>query len=455
MARQLNLDRDQLDSCYETSGRIVSHAMKYIDRHSSVAVERATLMCLGFGCDVAGARLAKAVVSRLTKDQLRLGVATWWGRALVGTKEEPISLAEKLGRGKIKWESLPEVPAAAIRKETESRLSIKFQRKGPPLFDGIAKQQLALRLAESKPRKFAGLSEEALKMGANLVVAELVHKKYFQEDFPCDDLGEVFKNLQGMRVVATIKGLSLPEQLLLSFHYGVGALQLDNWSSLLLGDLEPKRALIDHCFALLLAKFSSPFLMNDSTSFKTSSPKKVRPHQWLAILLLYEQLASGQGFPLERLMFASSPIVGEGAKDFRNTLAFAQVLRETFPQSLLWYELPQMDPLQFFVGSFADHDFLIAPSQATLKQGLQMMEQMDGISQEFSLSSYGAIAREANLVVEQTFKLLKKMEHLTLWKSLEQDLLVSKEHPKAVEGEGVFQKSYHYWNPILRASEQA
>ncbi|MDP2599191.1 MAG: lysine 5,6-aminomutase subunit alpha, partial [Deltaproteobacteria bacterium] len=114
MARQLNLDRDKLDGCYQVSGQIVSFASKYIDRHSSPSVERATLMLLGIEGDYRGKHLASWLVESLTKDQLRLGASYWWGRALLsplGAREDPKNLAEKLGRGKIKWSDIPDAPS--------------------------------------------------------------------------------------------------------------------------------------------------------------------------------------------------------------------------------------------------------------------------------------------------------------------------------------------------------
>lgn len=68
------------------------------------------------------------------------------------------------------------------------------------------------------------------------------------------------------------------------------------------------------------------------------------------------------------------------------------------------------------------------------------MTAAQNISQEFSLGPHGKIAREAHVILEQCWKQLKKIDHLTLWKFFDGNKTLGKE--------GVFQKSYHYWNPV-------
>lgn len=455
LARQLNLNRDQLDQCYHAAERLVSHAAKYLDRHSSRAVERASLLLLGVEGDYRGVPLATLLVETLTKDQLRLGAAYWWGRAVLGTKLPPAEVAEKLARQKIKWSELPEVAPPTIRKEMEHAAKESLHRfekhkSHKNFWQPTHYPRLALRLTDGKAKRLPAAAAEWHKKGAQILVLDSPNKKFFEETFESAELAPAFHDLKEIPAIAVLRGLSLPEQTWLAVSRGVQTLSPEGWLAALSGEVDSKRALIDLSFALSLAKKGGAHLFSEHSLFGEKFSQHFQMPYLLATLLLYEQLAVRQGVSLENIVLSASAAGSGAANDFANLLAGTQVLREMFPQSFLWYRLASpLNPFSFLAATMTEQDVLeVSPEE--LPRAKEWLKNLEGIGRDLSLNTYGRIGRQAHQILEQTYKILKQMEHQTLWKVFDDDFLKTKvSGAKNLGQEGVFQKSYHYFNPVV------
>lgn len=470
MARQLNLDRDQLDQCYDTAQHIVSHAAKYLDRHSSRAVERASLLLLGVEGEYRGVPLATLLVETLTKDQLRLGAVYWWGRAVLGLKQpaeaaasrlaagprEKMELAEKLGRGKLKWSELPEVNPQVIKKEMEQAAKEsmhRFEKSAGSRKNFWQRSQgprLAVRLTDGKAKRLPAAVHEWHKKGAGVVVVDCPNKKFFEETFESAELTPAFHDLKEIPAVAVLRGLSLPEQTWLAHSHGLRTISPEGWLAALTGEVDSKRALIDLSFSLSLSKKGSLHLFSEHALFGEKFPRHFHMPHLLATLLLYEQLAVRQGVGFENIVLSSSPVGDAPEKDFAPLLAGTQILREMFPQSFLWYRpAPGPDPFSFLAAVMTEQDVLeVSPEE--LPRAKEWLKNLEGIARDLSLNTYGRIGRQAHQILEQTYKILKQMELQTLWKVFDEDFLKTKiPGGKNLGQEGVFQKSYHYFNPVV------
>ncbi|OGQ47024.1 MAG: hypothetical protein A3H42_04190 [Deltaproteobacteria bacterium RIFCSPLOWO2_02_FULL_46_8] len=449
MTRQLNLDRDKIEYCYDLSSQIVSHAAKYIDRHSSPAVERATLILLGVDGTYRGQSLASLMVGKLTKDQLRMGIANWWGRALFASKEEPNVLAEKLARGKIKWSDLPEAPPSEIRKRTTQLAEAGFQkwsdlRKKQDLllrFETV-RPALGVQFQESKPKKIPQLAEQWREKGIVFQIAKLQSRDFLKEEFPVESLKIAWGSLASSKTVVVAEGLSLPEQTLLAMEAGLPAVVLDALVPILKGEIDAKRSLIDQSFALSLCSVFPMQILN--------LPVDLKGPQLLAHLLIYEQLARRQGVSFEKVMLSFYPAQEKG---LIASLSFAQVLREMFSKSPLWYSLPEKpDPFSLITARVADLDVVLSLASSEIAtQTALWLKETEGLSDALVVNTHGRIGREAHLLLDQTWKTLRHMHQATLWKALEDMALAPA--TQAVGGEGVFQKSFHYWNPVSKLLE--
>ncbi|MDO8527644.1 MAG: lysine 5,6-aminomutase subunit alpha [Deltaproteobacteria bacterium] len=468
MARQLNLDRDQLDHCYEIASLIVSNAFKYIERHSSPAVERTTLMLLGVDGHHRGVPYSSLMVEKLTKDQLRLGSAHWWGKAVLGLKEDPKILAEKLARGKIKWNDIPEVGHQEIKKLTTRMAEEGIQhlnrirRQTPDFFIDHRSTcpHLALRLKDRKARRFSGKINDAKKWGVALGVLDLQSDDFRRDVWHSEDWQRALRDAKEFKAVPAVSGLSTPEQTCFALQSGFGAVRSDGWSDLLKGEVDARRALVDHSFVLNLVSKWNARILSGHADFLEKNPN-TKPYQLLALLLLYEQMARRQGVDFRNIMLSVSLTPAVASGDLSSQFAFLQVVREMFSQSPLWFRVPSPStPFHFLVASFTEQDVMevAVENEVSVKQAGQALKTTTGIHEEIALNTHGKIGREAHLLLDQTWKCLKEIQHKTLWKVFETDML-TKDIP-SLQGpglEGIFQKSFHYWNPVasmLRKEEE-
>lgn len=113
--RKLNLDRDKIDLCRNIASRIATPVERYIERHSTTSIESMVLNIFGAEGEPGGATIANIVVDKLSRDNLRLGVAWWFAKALVHTRLGVKELAQKIARGEVKFDDIPDVPAEKIK----------------------------------------------------------------------------------------------------------------------------------------------------------------------------------------------------------------------------------------------------------------------------------------------------------------------------------------------------
>jgi len=107
--RKLNIDYDKISQCRELAGKIIKPIHKYVERHSTLSIESATLSLLGFETFPRKEPIADLIITRLGKERLRQGVCTWVGQALIHTKLPPKTLGLKLAHGKIHVQDIPNI----------------------------------------------------------------------------------------------------------------------------------------------------------------------------------------------------------------------------------------------------------------------------------------------------------------------------------------------------------
>ena len=114
MANKLTLDRDRIDACRDLAQAIVRPVQKYIQLHSTCAVERATLRLLGINDSKDTSQserypLANQVVDRIEKHKLALGVSFWMGLAKLAHPDlSLLDIAHKVKTGEIDLNTLSE-----------------------------------------------------------------------------------------------------------------------------------------------------------------------------------------------------------------------------------------------------------------------------------------------------------------------------------------------------------
>ncbi len=281
MSRQLNLDRDKIDHCFELASHIVSQAAKYIDRHSTVGIEAATLLAMGVEGEHQGRSIASLLVESLTRDQLRLGAAAWWGRALLAgggttdngqrtTDQKQRELAEGIIKGKIKWEELPEAHPSEIKKETQRLIEAAFQNwtkiyaSLPPfrMTFSNSRPRLGFRFAESKPKRLLSFMQEIPKESDSFSVLRLLSPND-------EDLKPILENLKRDDSILALEGLAMPERMILALDKGVQGMELDGFYPFIQKEIAPERSLTDFNFSLSLCARRGIYLLSPPSYLRT------------------------------------------------------------------------------------------------------------------------------------------------------------------------------------------
>ena len=443
--RKLNLDRDRIDDCIKIAARIVSHAQKYIDRHSTRAVEIATLQCLGLTETWKDRLLADWVISKLTKDQLRCGAAFWWGTALVSEKGTPREIAEAIARGKLKWEKISRAPHHEIRNKLKGSAPAAWQKnfrrelRGPrPEFvlgQPLENYKKWLKKSRSHvaavmvtwPTPKEALRESRIAEGKESVAVRvpLFQKEAPQKQWIPDALG-----LHTPDAVAQILSLPAP------------AVTIDAFANVAYYGLYPQKSFVDQYFSVRLAShFQMPVA---AAGFLWLSSLGTSPSEIIAHLILQEQFFVSAGMDRRNISlsyFLDPASVQKGIP----ALAMTQMAREIFSQETL--QLMARDiPSDFLLllSVLTDQDqLLFSPSEeSSMQQFAKGREIYQSLEDALEFNLYGPVAREAHAMLDAVWRHLKKIELQTFWKYF------AKEGEWTKGREELFQVDRNYFNPV-------
>ena len=113
MESRLHLPPGRIDRARELASRIVAPVQEFIDAHTTVTVERATLRLAGAdGADADGVPVPNLVVDQL-RERLDEGALKFWVNALLRTGEDVAGLNRKVAEG-LKIDGFPLADPAAL-----------------------------------------------------------------------------------------------------------------------------------------------------------------------------------------------------------------------------------------------------------------------------------------------------------------------------------------------------
>lgn len=437
----------------------MSNVQKYIERHSSYAIETATLQLLGVEGEYRGKNCAHWVVHRLTKDQLRLGAAHWWGRALLAAQHDPKTLAIKIAKGKIDWNKLPEADPKIIQKQTKE-LAEKGLKNLKALQPPHSRDPwLGVVVPVAKARKLVGQIKDWQKVGVSAFRLQLSPQQLLEEGDACEETALAHKATQEEAFRShwfsfSLAGVNVPETTVTLLSKGVSCLGMDAVMNTMLSGVNLRRAAVDQFFSLLLAHHAGVTVQSAQSDWVRARARLKLPNV-LAVLFLQEQFMQRAGLPFEKTSFTHGfPQESWSEQGGLGALAHAQLMREIFPQSQLWFTWnPSQVEIGSWVAMFADQEgveFSAKEGENHWTQIKQKMLTMQSLQDEIEFNTHGKVARLAHSELEATHRLLKHIHHITLWKAIEEDKL-DPEMTGVPNGgiDGVFQKSFHYYNPVM------
>ena len=506
--RKLNLDRDKIDNCRGLATRIAAPVQKYIDRHSTTSTERSVLRLFGINDAHMEMPHVSLIVDRLSKDKLRLGIATWFCRALVHTGLKPEKLAKELATDQIKLENMPEVPFDKVKK-----IGMKLSADGvKKLDDAKASRDKVIGKLGNPPTPYKYLivatgniyddcaqAVSAVECGADIIAVIRTTAQSLLDYVPdgistegaggtlatqanfrimrkaLDDAGA--KAGRYVRLVNYSSGLCMSEIAVLGAHERLDILLNDSMYGILFRDINMKRTFVDQYFSRLICARAGIMINTGEDNYLTTTDAYRNAHHVFASQFINERFALNAGLPPELLGLGHAFEIDPNQEDgFLYELAQAQMVREIFPRAPIKYMPPTKHMTgDIFKGNVQDAMFNMSaiiteqtiqllgiPTEAmhnphlqdrfwSLRNANYIFKNAKSIGDEITFNPNGKIARRAQTVLENTHKYLKKIEVAGLMKSISKGMFAEIERDEnGGKGlDGVFQKDRRYFNPVL------
>lgn len=512
---KLNLDRDQMDQCRGVAEAITAPVQRYIDYHSTVSIERSVLRLLGIEGNGVHLPLVNEVVDKLEKRKLSLGIAYWFCRALVQhPKLNPTQLAQEVAKGKIRLDEGNEVSRDRIEKKSQELAQQAF-RKLNQLSDARQRLISKFRPRGDKPLNYiiiatgnihedAIQSQAAAEMGADIIAVIRSTAQslldFVPEGVTTEGFGGTYatqKNFQIMRQALNessnklkryigltnySSGLCMPEIAAMAALEGLDYLLNDSMYGILFRDINMKRTLTDQHFSRMICAKAGITIMTGEDNYLTTAESYESWHQVLASQLINEAFAKNAGLHETQMALGHAFEMNPEIEDsILYEIAQAELVREFFPKSPIKYMPPTRHKTgDVFTANLYDAMFNLVstlthqsihllgmPTEAihnpylmdrflALKNANYIFKGAANFSEEIQYQSNGKVVRRARQMMEEAFRLLKKVQQMGLMNAIEQGLFAHM--PRAKEGgkglEGVFQKDRAYMNPFLSPAKE-
>lgn len=510
---KLNLDRDKVEGCRHLASKIAQRIQEFVGQHTTVSIERAALRLLGVEESYKGKPLVNLVVETLPPEKLSMGILYWIGRALAHHRSSPISLCLRIAEGRLKWETLPEVDFEEIR-----RVSLPLARNAVRRIEEAAEKRR--HLLESFPRNERPLkylivatgnihedveqAKSAVLQGADCIAVirstaqSLLDYVPFgattegfggtyatQENFKImrKALNEIGKKVgRYIRLVNYSSGLCMPEIAVMAAFEHLDFLLNDSMYGILFRDINMKRTFTDQYFSRLVIARAGIVINTGEDNYLTTAESYRAFPQVLASQFINEQLALKANLREEQIglghAFEMDPTIEDS---LLHEIAQAEMVREIFPNSPIKYMPPTrhmtgdiffghvLDTMFNLVGAAthqeihllgmpteAVHNPLLQDRHVSLKAANYVFRAARGLGDEIHWSPNGKVIRRARAVLEDTHRLLQKVETMGLMKTISQGMFANM--VREVDGgrglEGVIKRDHRYWNPIMTLLEK-
>ena len=510
MQSKLNLDSKVIESARNAACNIADDVQSFINRHTTVTVERTVARLLGIdGIDEIEKPLPNVVVDNIKEGGgLSLGVAYWVGNAMIQTGDDPQTIAEKISRGELDLTKLPIAEETQIKEKVEPIARKTVERIRPnrhkrdeylqTLGEG-SKPYLYVIVATGNIYEDVIQAQAAARQGADVIAvirttaqSLLDYVPYgattegfggtyaTQENFrimrkALDEVGEELGKY--IRLCNYCSGLCMPEIAAMGALERLDVMLNDALYGILFRDINMQRTLVDQYFSRIINGFAGVIINTGEDNYLTTSDAVEEAHTVLASQFMNEQFALKAGIPEEQMglghAFEMDPNIENG---FLLELSQAQMAREIFPKAPLKY----MPPTKFMTGNiFKGHlqDALFNLISIWTNQGIQLLgmpteaihtphlqdrmlsienakyifNNARSLGDEIEFKQGGMIQSRAQEVLKNAEELLLDIEKEGLFPTIEKGKFASVKRPRdGGKGlEGVVAKDEKYYNPFI------
>lgn len=509
MKSKLGVDFEIVKRCRESASNISTNMQEYVDKHSTVSVERTVCRLLGVdGTDEFEVPLPNVVVEALEdNNKLKDGVAYFFGNAMLQTGMNPNRIAQCIANGeidvhkivkqsssrKIIVESHAKHQLKKIRKNREKRqeyLQVYGDKSGPLLYVIVATGNIYEDITQAVAAANQGADVIAVIRTTGQSLLDYVPYGATTEGFggtyatqenfrlmrkALDDEGTKLRRY--IRLCNYCSGLCMPEIAAMGAFERLDMMLNDALYGILFRDINMKRTMIDQFFSRVINAYAGAVINTGEDNYLTTSDAFEEAHTVLASQFINEQLAKKAGLKEEQMglghAFEMSPQL-ENA--FVYELAQAQMACEIFPKAPLKYMPPTKHMTgDIFMGNVQDalfnmvsiltgqkihllgmlteaiHTPFMADRAIAIENARYIFRTMDGLGDEIEYKKDGVMAQRASQVLQQALNLILQIENEGMFNALEKGVFAGVKRPQdGGKGlNGVFEKSENYFNPFM------
>ena len=507
---KLGLDFEKVKHAKEVARRIADDVQHFVEGYSTVAVERTLCRLLGIdGIDANEVPLPNVLVNSLKeKGVLSEGVMYFLGNAIIETGLEPQAIAEQVAEGKLDITELPAHSGEEVAKALEPYVQASLKR----IKDRRAKKENYLNTIGEGPKPYLYVivatgniyedviqAQAAARQGADIIAVIRTTGQSLLDYVPygatTEGFGGTFATQENFRIMRKAldevgeevgryirlcnycSGLCMPEIAAMGALEGLDVMLNDALYGILFRDINMQRTLVDQFMSRVINGYAGVIINTGEDNYLTTADAVEEAHTVLASDLINEQLALLAGLPEEQMglghAFEMDPSLENG---FLLELAQAQMLREIFPKATLKY----MPPTKFMTGNIfrghiqdalfnmvtiltnqrlcllgmmteAIHTPFMSDRALSIENAQYIFRTMKDLGSELTYKENGIIRNRANEVLTKATDLLKEIEKLGLFTTIEKGIFADVKRPKdGGKGlAGVVVKDDKYFNPFI------
>lgn len=506
---QIKIDQEKVIQARTYAKAIADDVQSFINRHSTVAVERAICRIMGIdGVDDLGVPLANVVVNHiLQKGRLSDGVLYYLGNALIETKLPLELIAQHISQRTLDITSLKRHDIIEIQSTLQplirTRLDtiVKNRRVRTEHYERYGKPktpELYVIVATGNIYEDVTQAQAAARNGADIIAIIRSTGQSLLDYVPygptTEGFGGTFATQANFRIMrqaldevgATLgryiklvnyaSGLCMPEIAAMGALERLDVMLNDSLYGILFRDINMKRTFIDQYFSRVIDSYAEIIINTGEDNYLTTADAIEEAHTVLASQFINEQFALNAYLP-EHLQglghaFEIDPSIEDG---FLFELASAQLSRQIFSQAPLKY----MPPTKFMTGNIfrghvqnamfnvasimthqsihllgmmteAIHTPFMSDRALAIENAKYVFHTMQHLADEIEFKDNGIIERRAQDVLTKACHLLGEIKQLGLFTALSQGVFAGVKRP--IDGgrglENVFEISPHYFNMV-------
>lgn len=507
MNTKLALSEEKIARARELAARIVEPVGAFVDAHTTVTVERATLRLAGAdGADADGVPVPNLIVDQL-KGRLEEGALLAYVNALVKTGETVAGLNQKIAAG-FNIADLPLGDRAALEAKAQELVKAFSTRvKGNRAHREAKLQQyegrnhspmLYLIVATGNIFEDVKQAQAAAEQGADVVAVIRTTAQSLLDYVPygatTEGFGGTYATQENFRIMRAAldeavdkqgryiyltnyaSGLCMPEIAAMGALERLDMMLNDSMYGILFRDINMYRTFVDQKFSRMINAFAGVIINTGEDNYLTTSDAVEKAYTVLASQFLNERFAQVAGLEPWQMglghAFEIDPTLKNG---FLMELAQAQMAREIFPEAPLKY----MPPTKFMTGDIfkgvvqnalfnfvsqatgqgihllgmlteAIHTPYMQDRSLALENAKYVMNTMADLGGEIEFKEDGFIKTRARQVLDEAVAFLEKIQQVGLMDAMEKGEFADIKRPRDMgKGlDGLVKKGPEYFNPF-------